>query len=152
MPFGWNGSPANFALFWGAISHVRPQPGMGRPGWFATLAFLPELHVDDGLLFDLDVAIRKQSIAPTWEPLPKGGWGPTPSKWGKLGRKESGPRAYHAWFQYRCLTRADRPTRGKGRLRAGSLRPIKREGRAPRNWGSRPGVNPRPQRTSPAIQ
>ena len=31
MPFGWNGAPANFAIFGDAIACLHAKFGMGRP-------------------------------------------------------------------------------------------------------------------------
>ena len=72
MPFGWNGSPANFAVFGDSISLIHAQFGMGRPDWFLPIPFLSRLYVDDGLLFDIKNAIRQLANTTTWEAITVG--------------------------------------------------------------------------------
>ena len=72
MPFGRNGSPANFAIFGDAISCLRAQFGTGRPDWFLPIPFLSQLYVDDGLLFDIRNEIRQQANVLMWEAITLG--------------------------------------------------------------------------------
>ena len=72
MSFGWNGSPANFAILGDAISCVHAQFGMGCPHWFLSIPILSKLYVDDELLFDIRNKIRQQANVLTWEAITTG--------------------------------------------------------------------------------
>ena len=72
MPFGRNGSPANFAIFGDAISCMNAQFGTDRPGWFFLVPFLSEFYVGKGSLFDIRHEIRPHANAITWESITVG--------------------------------------------------------------------------------
>ena len=94
MPFGWNGSPAYFAILGDAIARTRAQFGMGRPDWFLSIHFLPKLYVGDGLLFDIRNAIRQQANAIMWESITVAHWDRRRSTWPswmKRRRGDGGP-------------------------------------------------------------
>lgn len=72
VPFGRNGSPANFAIFRDAISCMRAQFGMGRHDWVLYIPLLSKLYVDDGLLFNVRGEIRQHANALMWESITLG--------------------------------------------------------------------------------
>ena len=63
MPFGWNGAPANFAIFGDAITRIHAKFGTGRPDWFLSMPSLSKLYDDDGLLCEMRNAIRRRTNA-----------------------------------------------------------------------------------------
>ena len=66
MPFGWNGAPANFAIFGDAIAAIHSQRGMERPGWLPPFPFLSKLYVVDGLFPDLKIRRRQSPNTNAW--------------------------------------------------------------------------------------
>ena len=76
IPLGWNGAPANFAIFGDAIASMRAQFGMGRPDWFLPISSLSELYVGDGLFFDIGDQHRRRANTLVWESIAVGLLGP----------------------------------------------------------------------------
>ena len=90
MPFGWNGAPANFAVFGDAISNIHAQFGMHRTDWFSSLAFASRLYVDDGVFSDVKMPIRQLANTLVWESTTLGLLGPKSLNLDKM--KEEGDR------------------------------------------------------------
>ena len=52
-PFGWNGSPAHFAVFGDALTIIHCSHGVSNPEWYGAHPFRSKLYVDDGIFTEL---------------------------------------------------------------------------------------------------
>ena len=120
MRFGWNGPPANFALFGDAIPHIHSQFGMGRPGWFASLDVLSKLYVGDGLLFDLKISMRQQANTLVWESTTLGLLGPKALNMDKL-QEEGRWRNAHTMLGFDIDSESQRITLPEAKVAGGRV-------------------------------
>ena len=66
MPFGWNGSPANFARFGDAITLARQQCGLRRGDRHLHHSFRPRTYADDGIFIEINARRRLNATAACW--------------------------------------------------------------------------------------
>ena len=84
MPFGWNGSPAHFAVFGDALTLIHRNFGMADPTWFGSHPFHSRLYVGDGIFSEVLRIQRMDACTECWERIAKGLLGPTAINLGKL--------------------------------------------------------------------
>ena len=73
MPFGWNGAPAHFARFGGAITRAHSRCGLSRKcNTLMKHAYRSVLYVGDGIFVELDIAERMAGTNTCWEFLTRG--------------------------------------------------------------------------------
>ena len=66
-PFGWNGSPANFARSGDEIASAHLQSGLSRSARHLDHAFRSVMYVDDGSFIELHIPIRLTKTTSFWE-------------------------------------------------------------------------------------
>ena len=72
MPFGWNGSPAHFAVFGDAITAAHCAHGIADHPELSQLPFLSRMYVDDGIFVELRQPVRMQTSTLVWEKFTRG--------------------------------------------------------------------------------
>ena len=72
LPFGWNGAPANFAIFGEAVSAIHPHCGTTSPHWYRPFPFLSRSYVGDGMFFGPKIRPRQESNTSARERIEKG--------------------------------------------------------------------------------
>ena len=72
MPFGWDGSPAHFAVFGDAITAAHCARGVVGEPHMSQFPFLSRMCADDGIFFEIDQSVRLKASTSAWEFFTRG--------------------------------------------------------------------------------